>query len=510
MNLNKKNTITILLAVILLGTFLRFYHLGSTSFVADEFLDINSSMAYAKTGHWQNWDFNFGKVNTDNIFGARDSRAWIYKWQVAEFLKLTSPNESNARFVSVIWGLISIILIYFVAKYFTGKKEIGLISAFLFSISIMGIEYDRKLRMYSMFFPVYLAFSWLFYRFLEENYKGKIKLCKIIYEKIGVNVVYLVPMLIFGIISILTHQLAANIAIAFIFYAIFRLYLSSKRGKLQFNKYLLGLSLVIVGLIAGFIIFADKMNLYTKELEFFGTHFGYFSKVLSDYSNFFVVIPLLFGGIYYLYRVQKLEKETLWLGTSFFAILLGAVFMWNRNVAEQYIFFITSFEIILISAGIYGFSDFLYKNLPQYKKFSFIIPLALSLLILPNYGYFFQDTNTYKQTSDSDSANYKKVFGYFMKARREGDVLITRNFRNFYWKGAKIKVFDFGGELNENKLSLDDIKKIQNENSTGWFILSDNDDIYISNDAIDYVAKNFTRVSNSDVRGKVLVYRWGI
>ena len=126
MNLSKKTTITILIIITLIGAVLRFYHLGATSFVADEFLDINSSMAYAKTGTWQNWDFNFGKINTENAFAARDERAWPYKWQVAQVLKLTKASEATARSVSAMWGIISIILIYFAAAYFTKKKEIGL------------------------------------------------------------------------------------------------------------------------------------------------------------------------------------------------------------------------------------------------------------------------------------------------------------------------------------------------------------------------------------------------
>jgi hypothetical protein len=209
-----------------------------------------------------------------------------------------------------------------------------------------------------------------------------------------------------------------------------------------------------------------------------------------------------------LYKKEKLERETLWLSVCFLGILLTAVFLWNRNTGDQYIFFIQSFGIILIASGVYGTADFLGNNLSRFGKKAFYIPLALALLLLPNYAYFFQENNAYKQTSEGESANYKKVFAYFMKTRKEGDVLITRNFRNFYWQGAQIKVFDFGGELAEEKLSLEEIQKIVSENTKGWFILSDNDDAYIANDAMDWATKNMERVSNSQVRGKVSVYKW--
>lgn len=510
MNLTKKNTITVLIIIIFLGAVLRFYNLGATSFVADEFLDINSSMAYAKTGVWQNWDFNFNRVNADNVFAARDSRAWIYKWQVAEVLKMFSASEATARSVSAIWGLISIAVVFYAARYFTGKKEIGLIAAFLFAVSIMGIVFDRKLRMYAMFLPVYLLFSWMFYKFLEEEYKGKIKFFKNVYGKIGINLFYFIPMMIAGIASILTHQLAGNIIIVFIVYAAISIYLSMKKSKkTAFNKYILGLAAIIIGFLGGLVLFPGKMKLYTKEIKFFTSHWSYFSKVFSDYSNIILAVLLLAAGIFYLYKIKNLKKEALWLSVSFFAVLFSAVLLWDRNVGDQYIFFAIPFAIILISSGIYWAAEFFGKSLANLGKYQYVAPLAAILLILPNYGYFFEIPNTYKQTSESSNANYKKVFGYFMKAKEDGDVLITRNFRNFYWKGAKVKVYDFGGELAENKLSLDEIKKIQNDNPHGWFIISDNDDAYVANDAMDYVSKNFARVSNSQVRGSVMVYRWG-
>lgn len=510
MNLSKKTAITVLLGIILLGAILRFYNLGATSFVADEFLDINSSMAYAKTGVWQNWDFNFGQINVENEFQARDERAWPYKWQVAQILKITKPTESTARTVSVFWGIVSIILIYFVATYFTKKKEIGLIAAFLFAVSIAGIIFDRRLRMYSMFFPMYLAASWMVYRFLEEEYRGKIKLIKIFYDKWKVNLVYLLPAIILGAISISVHQLTGNMIIAIFFYALIQFILTRKKGKLLFNKYFLIIALMIVGFLGLEITFPATVSSFTKELVFFTSHWTYVKKIVADYSHSILAYLFLFCGVFYLYKKEKLQKESLWLAVSLISVLLAAIFIWKRNVGEQYIFFLESFSIILVSSGIYATIQFSKENLSKYGKKAFYIPLILSFLVLPNWGYFFEESNTYHQTSQSSSANYKKIFYYFNKARKPEDVLVTRNFRNFYWSGDKVKVYDFGGELSKEKMSVDDIKKIQSENASGWIIVSDNDTDYISNEAMDYVEKNLEKVSNTYVRGQVSVYRWGI
>ena len=507
--LSKKNIYVALVFIIFLGAFLRFYKLGNNSFVADEFLDINSTYSYFETGKWQNWDFNFGKVNTENVFEARDERAWIYKWQVAEVFRFLPSTEGTARLVSAFWGVFTIFLMYLAGSYFSKKKTVGLLSAFLFAVSISGIEFDRHFRMYAMFFPIYLLLSWFLFKFLEGDYTGKIKFLKSINERSGLNFLFLVPALFFGIISFLTHQLTVNIVAVLAVYLIVWMILNWKKNREITNKYLALIGIGIAG-IAGTLIFYPKMVRENfKELTFFSNHSRYFFIFLEDYSHFIVAAIFLVLGIYFLIKKEKLSKEGSWLLVSFLVPLLMAVFIWDRNTGSQYIFFIQSFGIIFIASGIYFAADFFRNNLSKSGAKAYLITILLALLILPNYAYFFQENNTYNQKSDSSNPNYRKVFAYFKKSKTENDVLITRNFRNYYWSGAKVKVFDFGGELSKKKLSLQEIEKIVQENPSGWIIISENDESYISNDVMTYLEKNFEKVSNVQVRGKIKVFRWG-
>lgn len=505
----KKNIYIALVIIIFLGAFLRFYKLGNNSFVADEFLDINSTYAYFKTGIWQNWDFNFGKVNTENTFEARDERAWIYKWQIAQLFKFLPPTEAVARTVSALWGILTIFLIYLAGSYFTKRRTIGILSAFLFVVSTSGIEFDRRLRMYAMFLPVYLIFSWLLFQFLEGKYKGKIGFLKRFSNKWDISPLYIFPALLAGILSLMTHQLTVNIVFVVGFYLLFWAILAWKKEKSHINKYSLIFGAGILG-IAGVLIFASKkFNDFYSGLQFFNNHWEYINIFLSDYANGILAVIFLVLGIYFIAKKQNLPKESTWLAMSFLVPLFSAILLWSRNVGDQYIFFIKPFGIILIASGVYFVAKFFKDNLQNYGKKAYLATIILALLVLPNYAYFFRSNNAYNQTSDSSNPNYRKIFTYFKKAKVDGDVLITRNFRNYYWSGVKIKVFDFGGELAKEKLSLDDIKKITAENSSGWFIISSNDDSYIANDAIDYIVKNFQKVSNPQVRGDVMVYRWG-
>ncbi len=509
--MNTKRTLIILLAIIVLGGVLRFYKLGELSFVADEFLDINSSYAYAQTGFWQSWDFNFGKVNTENVFAPRDERAWLYKIQVAELFKHFAPTEATARSISALWGIFSIWLIYFVAKYFTGKRNIGLISAFLFAISMSGLIFDRRLRMYAMFFPVFLLFSWLTYCFYEESYKGKISWIKKITDKFGVNLIYLLPAVLMGLLSLKIHELTVSIAPIFVIYVLIFAIQAAYKKRSFVNKYFITLSGIVV-LSGGALLFAyDKLAKYLNGIEFFNNNFSYFSIVTSDYSHPLIAALFFAAGIFYLVKQKKLTKEGIWLVVSFLVPLLMAVFLWKRTAGAQYIFFTQSFEIILIAAGIYGAAKFFKNNLTNFSgKKVYLVSILLALVVLPNFSYFFQENNVYAQTSASESPNYRSIFTYFKKKKLPSDVLVTRNFRNYYWSGQKVKTFDFGGELSTDKFSLAQLMEVVNNNQSGWVILSDNDDRYVSKEASQYMEDNMTKINDLAVRGNALVYRWGM
>lgn len=506
----KKKTLAILFGIILLGGFLRFYKLGELSFVADEFLDINSSYAYSQTGTWQSWDFNRGQVNMENEFAPRDERAWLYKIQVAQLFKYFSPTEGVARSISAIWGILSIVLMFLVAKSMTGKKEIGLLSAFLFAVSISGLVFDRRLRMYAMFFPLFLLFSWLTFKFYEGSYEGKHKWCKKFSQKYSINLMYLIPAVAVGILSLMVHDLTVSIAAVFAVYVLVQAVKSFKK-KDWINKYSITLAAIALSVLALFTLAASQIGKYTAGIKFFNDNFSYFSIVFTDYSHPIIATLLVIIGMVYLLKKKEYSEQGLWLTVSFLVPLFMAAFLWKRNVGPQYIFFAQSFEMILIATGIYAVGKYFKKNLSvREPKKVFATAIMLFLVILPNWAYFFEKNNVYNQTSESDNPNYRSIFTYFKKKKNADDVLVTRNFRNYYFSGQKVRVYDFGGELSEEKFPLTELEKIVSQNKSGWVILSNNDERYIANDAMAYIEKNMVKINDVAVRGDVMVYRWGV
>ena len=508
MNVSWKQAWQVLVLIVLLGAATRLYDLGNNSFVADEFLDINSSYGYFQTGTWQSWDFNYGQPAEMNLNEARDERAAAYKWQVAAVFHFLPPTEGNARLVSVLWGIFSIVVMFWAGYFYTRKKTIGLFAAFLFAVSISGIIFDRRLRMYAMFLPVYLGLATALFAFFERAYEGRSAFFRKIWERFGINLFYLLPLLLLLVLNALVHGLSLSIVPVFGVYALWMMVSIWRKEHTLRNKYGAVVGLGVLGSVLAIVFFPKLVRLGLGTLVWFDDHYSYLEYVLRDFAHSLLGLLFIGFGSFVIWKRLGREKEAVWLTLSLLVPLAMAIWFWRRNAGPQYIFFIQSFALILTAAGGYGLLKVIKERWHEWGKKGVMATLVLLVFLLPNWGYFLEENNTYHETSTGGNPNYRKVFDYFKKNKQADDVLITRNFRNYYWSGAKVPVYDFGGELSENKFSLAELEKIVAEHPHGWVILSTNDYDYISREAETYFKKNMERVSNAQVRGAVEVYRW--
>ncbi|MDD2766400.1 MAG: glycosyltransferase family 39 protein [Candidatus Moranbacteria bacterium] len=503
-----KSTLKILILILVLGTAVRLYNLDQNSFVSDEFLDMNSSYGYTQTGEWKAWDFNFGKVSEVNKNVPRDERATIYKWQVAQVFHLLAPTEKNARLVSVLWGVISMGVIFWSAYVFTKRKEIGLIASLLFAFSMSGIIFDRTLRMYAMFLPMYLATSTFAFLALEKEYLGKVSFFRLLWKKYGINAPYILLAGIFFVLSLLTHQLTGTFVFFIAVYLAVRAFQEWRQRNGLVNKYALLFGSFVIALFLVAIFLPKFFQSYAAGLFFFENNYGYVKYILREYYHPLLGVILLGFGSWWLAKREKLTKESLWLTLSLLIPLSMAIWLWRRNMGAQYIYFAESFAGILTAVGIFGLWRLMSEKYTLTTKRSLLL-LSLVIVLVPNFGYFFLENNTYHETSSGSNPNYRKVLTYFKKNQLATDVLVTRNMRNYYFAGAKVPVYDLGDEISKTKLSQQDIEKLMTEYKTGWIILSDNDYDYVAKGMKEYFAKNLVKVSNDQVRGSIDVFTWG-
>lgn len=515
----KNRVAVILIGILILAGFLRFYNLGEKSFSADEFLGVNTAYGYLQTGEWRRWDFNWERPFEDNVYfktffdfdfwgDGEDTytRAWVYNWQVAQSLRfLPDSQEWSYRTVGVLWGILAVFIIYWVTLRFTKNKVIALLAAFLLAFSLDGIEFSRRMRMYIVFMPVFLLLAYAAFNFFESRKLPRQKWLKFLNEKTKLNFIYFPLLSFLGLLSMHLHLLTANFVFVALVYFLVLAAVEWKKTRSFYNHYFFYSALAIFMAIVFFI----QGNALTASLNW-QKHFSYLNNSFFDYANWFLAGALLLLGAFYL--IKEKTKAGIFIFLNYAVILFLAVFLWDRNVGAQYLFFIKPFQIILIATGIWRVADFLRENAKAYSRETYLAAMGIILALLINFGYFFQEENAYRQTSRSENPDYKKVFGYVLNHRNTGDVLITRAFRNFYWQGAGIEVYSMGGERaeeGEKKITLNRLKEIIAANSSGWIVYSDNDENFISKEAQKYMDKNLTKINNLQVRGPISVYHWG-
>ncbi len=531
----KKIFLITFFTIILLGAGLRFYNLGSASFDRDEFFELNTSYGYFKTGQWLSWDFNNEKPFEGALQDDTSTeRAEVFRWQLAQIYRFAEPTEANTRAVSALWGVISVILIYFVVLSFTGNKYIALIAAFLTAVGESEIIYGRRLRMYAMFFPVYLFFSWMLYKFYEEKYQGKIKFFQTAHQKIGVNLLYFLPAVIAGLVSLNVHFLTVSVISTILAYSFLNIIFinmsfprkreSSKQTlvfsgfriksgmtflKQVINKY----SISILIIVSAYVVVSRVPFLYPfykslkKNVELITQSYGYFGDYFSDFVFPAAGFILVLAGTWYLAKKINRVKPALFLFASAFAPLGMAIFTWSREPAHRYIYFIQSFGIILAAAGIFGITSLISEKFKKYKKFIAVIILVIFLFLI-DFSYFSKKSEVYWQEKDSYYPNFSPVFSYVDENRKEGDILVTRAYRGFYFRGWNIPVFDTQILPLEKDNCQEVLKEIVGENRNGWIIFPKVDKASMCREGRDYLDENLGRIKISTLPSPVLIYRW--
>lgn len=508
-NISWRQTIIIGACILSLGFGMRVYDLGHNSFVADEFLDMNSAYGYFKTGEWKAWDFNHQEPSVVNENVARDERASLYKWQVAQLFRVLPPTEETARLISVAWGVISLLVVFWSTFIFTKRRETALLATFLCALSVSSIIFDRRLRMYAMFAPVYLALATTLYLCLEQTVTKRSRLLRWLRQRIGIHVGYALLSGIFFAIGLATHQLTATIVFSMTAYLLWAGVMQYRQTGVWKNRYAVFLGIGVAALVLLSLIAKSFLASFTSGLIWFDDHYSYLGYVMTDYAHPLLAVLLMGFGAYFLTVRERNTRAAGYLVFSYIIPLACAIWFFRRNAGPQYIFFAQSFGIILVAAGILGLWESLRERFVGWGRRTAWGVLFLLVMLVPNFGYFFEENNTYHETSSGGNPNYRKVFEYVKKNRLPADILVTRNVRNYYWSGADMTVYDLGDEIHREKLSLSALKEIVESHESGWMVLSENDYDYVSNEAEILMKQRMERVSHPSVRGSIDVYRFG-
>jgi len=217
--MNRKEILLIIL-ILILGSILRIFTLGSESFWLDESgtaqaVKEYSSFEVLENGLVGNLTPNYWKGTTHDLP--------FYFVLLSFWVKLFSVSEVSLRLLSAIFGSLSILMVFFVAKELVSNK-VALLSSFIFALSMTNIEYSQEARLYS--FMSFIALSSVY--FLIKSFKtGKM--------------IYLAMFIISNIIGLYTH-------FTFVFFIAFEavyiliMFKTKYIKKFVFSLFIIGLS----------------------------------------------------------------------------------------------------------------------------------------------------------------------------------------------------------------------------------------------------------------------------
>jgi len=167
--------------VVLLGFVLRVHGLGDQSFWYDELATWNRAV------------ISLSELFED-LFATRNHMPLYFL-----LMRLWSDigtGEFILRAFSVVWGMVSIALIYSVGRLIA-KQTVGLIAALLLAISPFHIWYSQEARMYSLVAASILLATWFFLHLLRKD-----------------NSAYWLGYTLSMILAVYTHYLAILIMVA--------------------------------------------------------------------------------------------------------------------------------------------------------------------------------------------------------------------------------------------------------------------------------------------------------
>jgi mannosyltransferase len=420
---NKKNIVWLLLIVIvLLGSFIRFYHLDQESLWTDEMVTLDHVREKSFSGLYKS-------VESKELMGP-GYFILLKKWTF-----FFGETEFSLRFLSAFFDSLSIILVYLIGRKIFNHK-IGILSSLFFSTTMLQIVYAQEARPYSLFGFLVLLSTYLLLMSWNNNKNW------IVYLSVIVISLYTIHMTFF---VILIHL-------------IFTFFYKRKKTKNNILIICATILLYIPGIpILLQQIFVRQENL-SRNLIIRGV-----PHLLGKLGIGFYLIPvslltiILFLSIYYFRRI-KISKKTL-INVSIITIIglfiLQIVFLeisLRSFALIRHSFFLMPFIIIFVSRGL------------SLIKTSKLKTLLIGLIILFNcitLSIYFTETtkapwNSVVKIIESNSYSPVIVFD------REGTN--TDLYKYYSTKNAKL-IHDF----NLNKLKL-----ILFEGQGFWLISSRN------------------------------------
>ncbi|NUO81052.1 glycosyltransferase family 39 protein [candidate division KSB1 bacterium] len=298
-----------LVTIVIAAAYLRFAQLGVPSFWVDE---LNFVYAGKSIVAGEEPRFPSGNLN---------QRARLYAESVALSFRLFGVNEFGARFPSAVFGVLSVVAVFFIARDLFGRNA-GLLSAFLLTFSHLCIGWSRLARMYTLFQLLYIIGAYAFYkgfegatRSLHSSKRSRFDNVRAYFALEGIRWPWLIASATVLAVSFHVHELTGIIvASVLVFIAGMTgvlLFTKSARATLV-SKYGLALGIAFAGAIIGVLLF-DAIGFVQHAVSFqpswanyaYVQDSHYYYYLLTESSQFPLAAFFLLGCVHMLTRGNK-------------------------------------------------------------------------------------------------------------------------------------------------------------------------------------------------------------
>lgn len=404
------------MTIIVLSFLLRVYDLGGESIWYDEGASVYSSKTPIST-----------IISKSNIVPS----FVLYYTTLHFWIQLFGYSEFSVRFLSVIFGVLSVYVIYKLGEL-VFDTNIGLLSAFILAISSYHIRYSQEARPYTLSILFVLLSSYYLIKILENKERK-----------------YIVGYIISSIVMIYTHGYG-------LFYLIFQniYYLIFKRRDIK-------LWVVIQAIILSFFVLPFLLRDARESLD---TAYDLRVPTLSSIYNTFeifvgneqilyiFILVIIIGLIIDLVTKKDLDKYVFMILWLFVPFIISAIISYTIQPIYHNRYFIASFSalILLFSKGISNF-----RKVPIILFILFIVVVLQVPLI---EGYY----------KDIQKDQWREATNYIENNKKDNDTILL------YPQFTKIP-FDYYYRNDINRVGINnslDINSSINNSNRIWLITS--------------------------------------
>jgi len=506
--LTSKYGILFLSFLITVGFYLRYANLDNLSFWVDELFTTYAAIGILEHG------------TPVMPSGMPYTRSILNTSLIALSFKIFGIGEFSARIVSVIFGTLTIPLVYLVGAK-VANKRVGLLAALLITFSVWQIVWAREARMYAQFQFFYLLTAYLFYSGVDKkNLKT----------------------LLFSAVAFICAWFSHVLALTFLPVAV--IYTLLYKREILKNRYVISGTLISAGMALLYMIVTGKtpFGYMPASVPKWGQHPFYYYALTPDLRMLFilVVIGITISILLWGFGIFKNEKHSAYLYLNFFIpFIILSLNLWK---APRYAFFI--FPFLVLSAS-YVIDLYVLRNVINedgYSRISnkikikkeivrnfksatsFIMIVLLLVQTASSVGAFGISQKDHGKIHDGIiHSNWKRGGDFVENGLVEGDKIITTlPVAALYYSGRVdyyIKQIECEGIVN-NEGRLVDIYAEANilntynlfmqavNNNSGWVIVDYKMDRYYTDPRVrEYIRNNMTFHKNGS-DDTIEVYSW--